>query len=158
DGADGHGGGVDDGLADGVDVAAGGQVHDGVGAEVDGGVELLQLVVDLAGDGRVADVGVDLAPGGDADAHRLEAPGQVGLVGGDDHPAAGHLVADQLGLEVLALGDEGHLVGDHAPAGGLKLGGVGRGHGEDSCEGRGPASREREARADGGRDGDVGAA
>src|SRR5262249_7756490 len=129
DGADGHGGGVDDGLADGVDVPPGGQVHDGVGAEVDGRVQLLQLVVDLAGDGRVADVGVDLALGGDADAHRLEAPGQVDLVGGDDHAPAGHLVADQLGLEVLALGDEGHLLGDDAPAGGVQLGGGGRGHG-----------------------------
>ncbi len=60
-------------LADGVDVAAGGEVHDGIGAEMDGGVQLLQLVVDLAGDGGVADVGVDLARRGDADGHRLQA-------------------------------------------------------------------------------------
>src|SRR5205823_4623499 len=55
-----HRGGVDDGPADGVDVAAGGQVHDRVGAEVDGRVQFLQLVVDLAGDGRVADVALIL--------------------------------------------------------------------------------------------------
>ena len=58
---------------------------------------------------------------GDADAHRLEPLGEVDLVGGDDHAAAGHLVADQFGVEVLALGDEAHLVGDDALAGGFEL-------------------------------------
>ena len=51
--------------------------------------------------------------------------GQVDRVGGDDHPAAGHLVADQLDGEVLARGDKAHLVGDDALAGGFELG-----HGE----------------------------
>ena len=58
--ADRHRRGVDDRLADGVDVAAGRQVHHRVGAEVHGRVQLFQLAVDVAGDGRVADVGVDL--------------------------------------------------------------------------------------------------
>ena len=38
-----------------------------------------------------------------ADRHRLER--RVVDVGGDDHPAAGDLVADELGVELLALGD-----------------------------------------------------
>ena len=89
-GADRHRRGVDDRLADGVDVAAGREVHHRVGAEVDRRVQLFQLAVDVAGDGRVADVGVDLGAGGDADAHRLQPLSQVHLVGRDDHPAAGH--------------------------------------------------------------------
>ena len=108
-GADGHGAGGDDGPADGVDVAAGGEVHHGVGAEVDGHPELGQLVVDVGGDGRVADVGVDLANGLDADAHRLEPLLEVLAVGGDHHPPPGDLGADRLGVELLARGDEIHL-------------------------------------------------
>ena len=46
-GADRHGRGVDDRLADGVDVAAGGEVHHRVGAEVDGRVQLFQLAVEV---------------------------------------------------------------------------------------------------------------
>ena len=47
---------------------------------------------------------------------------EMDRVGRDDHAAAGHLVADQLGVEVLALGDEAHLVGDDALAGRFDLG------------------------------------
>jgi hypothetical protein len=61
------------GLADHGDVAAGGEVHDRVGAVVDGGVQLAQLFVDVGGERGVADVGVDLAERLDADAHRLQA-------------------------------------------------------------------------------------
>ena len=42
-------------------VAAGGKIHDRVGAVVDGGVELLEFFVDVRGDGGVADVGIDFA-------------------------------------------------------------------------------------------------
>jgi hypothetical protein len=37
------------------------EVHDAVGPEPDGGAKLLQLISRGAGDGRIADVGVDLA-------------------------------------------------------------------------------------------------
>ena len=47
-------------------------------------------------------------------AHRLEAELEVDDVGGDDHPAARHLVADQLGFQILAPGDELHLGRDDA--------------------------------------------
>ena len=120
-GADGHRRSVDDGLADGVDVAAGGQVHDGVGAEMNRHVELFQFLVDLARDGRIADVGVDLATDGDADAQRFQALLQMNGVGGDDHAAAGHLVADEFDVEILAVGDETHFIGNNALAGGFDL-------------------------------------
>ena len=86
-------------------------------AEVDGRVELFQLFVHVAGDGRVADVGVDLGAGGDADPHRLEPLFEMHLVGRNDHPPAGDLVADQLRLKVLAPGDEFHLRRDPAGSG-----------------------------------------
>ena len=100
--ADRNRGMAEDGFANLVDVAAGGEVHDGVGAVVDGGVQLLEFFVDVRGDGRVADVGVDLAERGHADGHRLE----LGMVdvGGDDHPSTRDFVADQLGRELFACG------------------------------------------------------
>ena len=42
-------------------------------------------------------------------------------VGRDDHAAAGDLGADQLRVEVFAPGDELHLGGDDALAGGFEL-------------------------------------
>ena len=87
-----------------------------------GRVQLLEFVLDLARDGRVADVRVDLARGRDADAHRFEALREVNDVRGDHHAAARDLGADQLGDEVLAPRDELHLGRDRALAGGFKLG------------------------------------
>ena len=74
------------------------------------------------GDGRVADVGVDLAEAGHADRHGLEF-GMVD-VGGDDHASAGDFVADQLGRELFFVGDEGHFFGDDALARVVHLGEV----------------------------------
>ena len=111
-GADGHRRVAQDGFANLVNAAAGGEVHHGVGAVMHRGVQLLQLFVNVAGDGRVADVGVDLAARLDADGHRL----QLGVVdvGRDDHASGGHFVADELGRNLLALGDEDHLFGEQA--------------------------------------------
>ena len=120
-GADRHGRGGDDRFADRVDALAGREVHHRVGAEVDGRVQLLELAFEAAGDGRVADVGVHLAPGGDADAHRLEPAGEVDRVGRNDHPAGGDFVADERRLELLALGDEFHLRRDLAGTGAFEL-------------------------------------
>ena len=71
-GADGHGRVAQDGLADHRDVAAGGEVHHRVRAEVDGGVQLAQLFVDVGRERGVADVGVDLAERLHADGHGLK--------------------------------------------------------------------------------------
>ena len=95
---DGHrahrdGRGIDDGLPDARDVAAGGKIHDGVGAVLHRIVQLLHLFVDVRRGGRISDVGVDLATGRHADAHGL----QIGVVdiGRNDHAAARHLRSDQ---------------------------------------------------------------
>jgi hypothetical protein len=117
-----HRRGLDDRLANAVDVLAGRQVHHRVGAEVDRGVQLFQLAVDVAGDGRVADVGVHLAAGGDADRHRLKPAGGVDDVRRNDHPARGDFGSRIVRPQRLALGDVLHLAGDVAGAGMLQLG------------------------------------
>ena len=101
--------GVDDRLADAVDVAAGREVHHRVGPEMDGRMQLFQLFVDVARDGRVADVGVDLGERGDPDGHRLELFLQMDFVGGDHHPPAADFRANQLRRQVFAASDEFHL-------------------------------------------------
>src|SRR5882762_8026213 len=65
--ANGNWRGVDDGLPYPRNVAAGGQIHHRVGSVLDGVLEFLELPIDVRRDGGVADVGVDLTPGRDAD-------------------------------------------------------------------------------------------
>ena len=103
---------IDDGLADARDVAAGGQIHDRVGAVLHRVAQFFELFVDVRSDRGVADVGVDLAFRRDADGHRLE----VAMidVGRNDHAAARDLRPDQLRREVLAVRDMPHLFGDDA--------------------------------------------
>src|SRR5450432_2437146 len=113
-GTDGHGRIAQDGFANGVDVAAGGKVHDGVGPVVDRGVQLLEFFFDLRRDRRIANIRINLAQRCHADRHWLEF-GMVD-VGGDDHSSAGHFVADELRRQLLFVGDEAHLFGDHALA------------------------------------------
>ena len=113
-GADGNGRGFDDGLADRGDVAAGGKIHHGVRAVVHGAVQLLEFLGDLGGDRGIADIGVDLAAEGDADAHGLERA--MIDIGGDDGAAAGDFAAHQFGLDLFAPGDILHLFGDDALA------------------------------------------
>src|SRR5258706_84903 len=72
DGADRNGRSVDNGFADGGDVAAGGEVHHGIRAVVDRVVELFQLFINIGTGGGISDICVDLAFGGDADGHRFE--------------------------------------------------------------------------------------
>ena len=102
-GADGDGGVPDDPVADVVDVPAGRQVHDVVGAPAGGPDQLVDLVVDAGQDGRVADVGVDLHQEVAADDHRLD----LGVVdvGRDDGAAARDLLAHELGRD--EVGDRG---------------------------------------------------
>ena len=145
-GADRHGRVADDPFAGVVDVAAGREVHDRVGAPADRPHHLVDFVGDVGGDGAVADVGVDLDQEVAADRHRLGFG--VVDVGGDDRAAARDLVADELGgdevgdrgaevlavaggvqrgfaAEVLADGDIFHLRRDDAAPGVVHLGDVG---------------------------------
>ena len=68
DRAQGDLGRLDDPLAHGIDVGAGRQVHHRVGPVADRQAEFFHLALRIAGDGRLADIGVDLGPRGDADA------------------------------------------------------------------------------------------
>ena len=118
-GSDGHGRVVDDGLADARDVAAGGEIHDRIGAVLHRVAQLFEFLIDVGGDRGVADVGVDFALGGDPDGHGFEVG--VAEVGGDDHAAARHLGADGFGRKVFALRDVLHFAGDDAAAGVVHL-------------------------------------
>ena len=84
--ADGHRRIADDPFADGVDVAAGGEVHHRVAAPADRPHHLLDFLGRARGDDRVADIGVDLGEEVAADDHRLGF-GMVD-VGRDDGAAA----------------------------------------------------------------------
>src|SRR4051794_5894765 len=146
-GADGDRRIAQDPFAGGVDVAPRGEVHHGVGAPADRPHHLVDLLLDRRGDGRVADIGVDLGQEVAADDHRLEFA--VVDVAGDDGAAAGDLGAHELrrdkrgnagakafavgerrfralklffAPEILALGDKNHLLGDGAGAGKFELG------------------------------------
>ena len=92
-GADRHRRIADDPFADRVDVAAGRQVHDRVGAPARRPYHLLDLLGDRGGDDRVADIGVDLDDEIAADDHRLGF--RVVDVIGDDRAAARDLVAHE---------------------------------------------------------------
>ena len=113
-GADRHRRVAHDPLARLVDVLAGRQVHHRVGAPQRRPAQLLDFLVDRRGDGGVADVGVDLHQEVAADDHRLE----LGVidVGGNDRAAARDFVADELGGQAFARGDERHLRRDLALA------------------------------------------
>ena len=60
-GADGHRRVPQNGLANIVNIAAGGEVHHRICAKVHRGVQLLEFFINIRGHGRVADIGVDLA-------------------------------------------------------------------------------------------------
>ncbi len=114
-GADGDGGVAQHPLTRGVDVAAGGQVHDRVGAPAGRPGHLFDLLLDGGRHRRVADVGVDLHQEPLADDHRLDL--RVVDVGRQHGPARGDLVADHLGRDVLPDGHVLHLGRDLAAAG-----------------------------------------
>ena len=105
--ADRHGGVPDDPLPGLMDVLAGGQVHDRVRAPAYGPGHLFHFIGDGRGDGRVADVGVDLDQEIPPYDHRLRL--WVIDVGGDDGPARRHLGANELrGDRIGEAGPESH--------------------------------------------------
>ncbi len=106
-------------LANFADTSAGREVHHRIRAVMDCGVQLLQLFIDIGRNGRVADIGVDLAQRSHADGHRFQF--RMVDIGGDDHASGGDFVADELGGQLLALGDEHHLFGDQSLAGKVHL-------------------------------------
>ena len=128
--ADGDGAVFEHSLAAAVRIAAGGQVHDGIGAKALGPLQLFEFLVRAAGKRRRAHVGVDLGQRGPADADRLEPVAQMHLVGGYDHAPGGDFVAHLLGRQVrLTVGCAAHFRGDHAQARVFELGYGGEGFG-----------------------------
>ena len=100
-GADHHRALVGQLLAEGLGVAVAGQVHDGLGAHVDGAHDLLHLdvvILAVAGD---AQVDVDLGAQHAADALGVEAG--VVLVGGDGHLALRDPLPDLFGVRYSFL-------------------------------------------------------
>ncbi len=120
-GSDRHRTAVDDLPTNVVDVLAGRQIHHGVGAVVNGRVQFFQFLAHIAGDGAVADIGVDFALSGDADAHRFKCPGGMDPVGRDHHSTGGHFLADRLDRQVFTLRAKLHLGGNLTIAGGQNL-------------------------------------
>src|SRR5712692_10531956 len=84
--------GVDDGLTNTRDVAAGGKIHHGIAAVLHRILELGKFLVDLRRHRGVPDVGVDFASAGHPYAHRLEV--DVVDIGRNDHAPARHLRPD----------------------------------------------------------------
>jgi hypothetical protein len=110
---------AEDPLARLVDVLPRREVHHRVGAPEGRPAQLLHLLLDGGGDGRVPDVGVDLHLEAAADQHRLQL--RVVDVGGEDGAAARDLAAHELRVHPLAEGGELHLRGDLAAAGVVHL-------------------------------------
>src|SRR5260370_31384269 len=115
----GPGGGVKGPLGEWRSCPAGGKVLHGVRAVMYGVMEFFQLLVNVGGGGGVPDVGVDFAFEGDADAHGLEIA--MMDVGGNNSAAAGDFAAHEFGVELLALGDILHFLGDDALTGKVHL-------------------------------------
>ncbi len=118
-GADGDRRRVDDRFADCGNVAAGGKVHHGIRAVVDGTMEFFKLVADFRSGCGISNVGIDFAAACNADSHRLEIA--VMDIGGNDGAAARDFAADQFRFELLALGNVFHLLGNDALAGEVHL-------------------------------------
>ncbi len=141
-GADRHGRVPEDPLAGLVDVLARREVHDGVRAPARGPRHLLDLLLDRGGDGRVADVRVDLHEEPPADDHRLGLG--VVHVRREDRAPARDLVTHDLGRDALAQGDELHLGRDFAAARVVHLGDAAAGPGaERTAHAREPDAPER---------------
>jgi len=77
---------------------------------VDGGVELLQFLFEVAGRLAGPDIGVDLRPELAADDHRVQRV--VTVVRGDDSLSLGDLLADELRVAILPLCDPFHRFRD----------------------------------------------
>src|SRR5207245_10347000 len=89
---------------------------------VDGVMQLLELLVDVRLDRRVAELGVDLDARHLADRHRIEALRQVIHVRRNDESPPGDLGANRLDRELFPVGDAAHLFGDGTLAAEMHLG------------------------------------
>jgi hypothetical protein len=119
--ADRHRAVAQDPLAGLVDVPARRQVHQRVAAPAARPDQLLHLLLDAGGDGRIADVGVDLHPEVAADDHRFQF--RMVDVRGDDRAAGRDFVAHELGGDRLGNAGAERLAGMLAQQ--LRVAGIG---------------------------------
>src|SRR5208282_2900190 len=103
-----------------VNVAPGRKIHHRVGTEVDGCMQLLELLINVRGDGGISNVGVDLAQRSHTNAHRLQL--RMVDVGRNNHAAARYFIANQFGRKFLAIRYILHFLRDHTLAGVVHLG------------------------------------
>ena len=106
---------ADDPFARVVDVAAGREIHHGVGAPADRPHHLLHFFLDRGGHGRVADIGVDLGEEVPPDDHRLQL-GMVDVGGNDGAPARDFRAHEFRGHEGRHAGAEALAVGERCLA------------------------------------------
>ncbi len=104
-----------------VEVSSGAQVHNSVGARVEGDLHLLQFFIDRRAYGACTDICIDLCSQDSAYADGFEVGLEVKYVGGDDDSACGDFVAYKLRVEAFTLCDESALVGYPAVFSELKL-------------------------------------
>ena len=97
-------------MPDGRDIAARGKIHYRIGAVLYRIGQLLQLFINVGCDCRIADVGVDLAAGSDADGHRLEV--LVVNVGGNDRSPPRYFRTHQFRSQPLAIRHVVHFFRD----------------------------------------------
>src|ERR1700693_4419651 len=83
-------------------------------------MELFQLLVNVRGSRGIADVGVDLASGGDADAHGFQIA--VVHIGGNNQVPASDFAGNQLRGNLPAPRYKAHLFGTYAAARPVHLG------------------------------------
>lgn len=121
DGAEHDGAFGEEAAPDFVEVRAGAEVHDGIGAEVDGQFHLGDFLVEGGADVGGADVGVDFDGDGAADGGGDEVVGEMDAVCRNDEAAGGEFTPDHFGIEVFALRDASDGVADEAGTGDFEL-------------------------------------
>jgi hypothetical protein len=82
-------------------------------------VQLFKFFVQVGGRRRVADVGIDLTFGVDADGHRFQCC--MVDVGWNNHAATRDFIANELRCQTFARCDVAHFFGDFALAGQVHL-------------------------------------
>jgi hypothetical protein len=100
-----------------VEIAAGAEVHDRIGANRQGRFHLLDLGLDRAADAAGANIGIDFRPELPPDARGPEIVPEMNSVGRNHQPAGRHLLTNHYRLQILTRGDVPHGVGDGAGLG-----------------------------------------
>jgi len=99
-------------LAYFVEISSRAQVHHRIGAGVQGGLHLLEFALHRTANVARTDVGVDLRAEHPSYPGRREISLQMQLVGGNRQPTGGKLVANNIGINILRIGNESNLVTD----------------------------------------------